>query len=533
MKKTQNIFMLAVAVMALIGLYLSSIYSFLLFHTLAEMFSISIACGMFMIAWNSRQFTSDHYLLFLGIAYLFVAGLDLLHTIAYKGMHLLIIGDSTNVAAQFWIAARCLESVSLLISPLFLRRKLQVDLLLSIFGIIFFLIILSIVYWKIFPACFIEGSGLTPFKIRIEYVICGILLVAATVIYKRRAEQERVVVQWLLVSIAFTIASEIAFTDYVWAYGFANLIGHYFKILSFYFIYRAIIQTALTNPYSLLFLELKRSEQALEIARRNLEEKVFERTADLRATVNELSQEVRRRLNAENMLRRLSRKSIDTLENDRKSVAKELHDSIGGSLAAIKFLLEEILTHAGKNVDLEVKQIRKAIYYMADTIRETKRISARLRPLTLEELGLLSTIEAHVRRFSDLYSGIKIERRIEVKEEEIPDNLKIVIYRILQEALNNVGKHSKASSVCIGLKAVNGKIIFELADNGLGFDPEIQRQSNTGLSGYGLQSMRERTEIVGGCFTVISGPHQGVHIKIELPLDPNPIEITADPLPQD
>lgn len=513
--------MFASAVMALIGLYITSVHSFLLFHTLAEMFSVAIACGMFMIAWNSRKFMNNHYLLFLGIAYLFVGGLDLLHALAYEGMDLLATGNNTDVAAQFWIAARSMESLSLLISPFLLQRRVRIDILITTYCAVFLMVILTIAYWKIFPACFIEGHGLTPFKINTEYLICLTLLASAALIYKHRKEQDPTVVKWLLLSIVLTIASEIAFTEYIQADGISNLIGHFFKILSFYFIYRAIIQTGLTNPYSLLFLELKRSEQALQRSRRNLEEKVTERTTDLQATIMELSAEVQKRLKAENMLRRLSRESIETLESDRKSVSKELHDSISGSLAAIKLLLEEIFENIGKDIDLETKQIGKAIYYLGDTIRETKRISARLRPLTLEELGLLATIEAHVRRFSDLYRTIKIDFKLEAKEEEIPASLKIVIYRILQEALNNVGKHSKATSVCIGLKATDGKIVLELADNGIGFDQLHQPPTRSELSGYGLQSMRERTEIIGGRFSLVSAPNQGVHIKVDLPLDPN------------
>src|SRR4030067_2623723 len=88
----------------LFGLYLTSLYSYLLFHSLAEMFSISIACAIFMIAWNSRRFLDHHYLLFIGIAYLFVGGLDLLHTLSYKGMGV-FPGTDANLTPQLWIGA--------------------------------------------------------------------------------------------------------------------------------------------------------------------------------------------------------------------------------------------------------------------------------------------------------------------------------------------------------------------------------------------------------------------------------------------
>ena len=111
-------------VLVLFGLYLTSIYNYLLFHSLAEVFSIVIASGIFMIAWNSRRFVDDHYLLFVGIAYLFIGGLDLIHTLAYKGMGI-FPGYDANLPTQFWIAARYVESLSLLIAPLFLGKKLN------------------------------------------------------------------------------------------------------------------------------------------------------------------------------------------------------------------------------------------------------------------------------------------------------------------------------------------------------------------------------------------------------------------------
>jgi hypothetical protein len=96
--------------------------SYLLFHTLAELFSIIIACGIFIFAWNSRQFIDNNYFLFLGIAYLFVAGLDLLHTLVYSGMNI-FLGYDSNLSIQLWISARYIESLSLLIAPIFFTKN--------------------------------------------------------------------------------------------------------------------------------------------------------------------------------------------------------------------------------------------------------------------------------------------------------------------------------------------------------------------------------------------------------------------------
>ena len=108
----------------LLGLYLTSLYSFLLFHSIVEVFSIVIACGIFMVAWNARKFSKNDYLLFLGTAYLYIAGLDFLHTLAYTGMGV-FLGYKANLPAQLWIAARYMEGISLFIAPFMFNRKIR------------------------------------------------------------------------------------------------------------------------------------------------------------------------------------------------------------------------------------------------------------------------------------------------------------------------------------------------------------------------------------------------------------------------
>jgi PAS domain S-box-containing protein len=243
----------------LFGLYLTSLYSYLLFHSTAEIFSIVVACGVFMVAWNSRRFLDNNYLLFLGIAYLFVALLDLIHTLAYTGMGV-FPNYATNLPTELWIAARYVESLSLLIAPFLLKRRLRTNFVFVGFTAASVLLLCSIFYWNVFPVCFIEGTGLTPFKKISEYAICFILLISTGLLIQRRGAFDKGAVRLLVGSLLLTIGSELFFTFYVHAYGLSNLIGHFFKIVSFYLIYRAIIQTGLVRPYDLLFRNLKESE---------------------------------------------------------------------------------------------------------------------------------------------------------------------------------------------------------------------------------------------------------------------------------
>ncbi len=267
------------SVLLLSLLYLTSLYSYLLFHSLAEIFSIVVACSIFMLVWNSRHFLGNNYLMFIGIAYLFIGGLDAAHTLSYKGMGVFRI-YGTNLSTQIWIAARYLESLSLLVAFFFINRKLRINLVLFGYIAVFPLLLTSIFYWKIFPVCFVEGIGLTPFKKISEYIISLIFLASIVLLIRKRREFDTGVFQLLVASIGVTIASEVAFTLYIHAYGIPNLIGHFLKITSFYLIYRAIIGTGLVKPYNLLFRNLKQSEEALqryasELERRNEEIKQF------------------------------------------------------------------------------------------------------------------------------------------------------------------------------------------------------------------------------------------------------------------
>lgn len=269
---------------AIIGiLYVISRSNYLLFHSLAELFSIFVAYVVFLIVWKSRVRLENRSLIFIGIAYFFVASLDLLHTFAYKGMGI-FPHINLNPPTQLWIAARYMESISLLVALLLLfdtragntKEYLEPKEYLKpiekekFFWRTFFIYagittacILSIFVFGNFPDSYIEGSGLTPFKIISEYIICFILLCSLIILYTKKDRFEERVFKLLAASIVATIFGELAFTLYTNVTDFSNLIGHFLKVLSFYFIYQAVIRTGFDDPYTLLFRELKQSEEAL------------------------------------------------------------------------------------------------------------------------------------------------------------------------------------------------------------------------------------------------------------------------------
>jgi PAS domain S-box-containing protein len=245
------------------GLYLTTKVNYLLFHTLVELFSIIVATTVFIITWNSIKYIKNPYLITVGISFLFIGILDLLHTLAYKGMP--IFTDYDYYANQLWIAARFLESCTLLAAFLLLytNKSIRAGFVFLFYSLVTSLLIASIFYWKIFPVCFIAGKGLTDFKVYSEYVICTILVVSVVLLMKNKGRFADSVYKLLLLSMAYTIISELAFTFYIDNYGISNLVGHYFKLFSFIMVYRVFLATGIEEPYQLIFRELNLTNENL------------------------------------------------------------------------------------------------------------------------------------------------------------------------------------------------------------------------------------------------------------------------------
>jgi signal transduction histidine kinase len=263
---------------------------------------------------------------------------------------------------------------------------------------------------------------------------------------------------------------------------------------------------------------------ALEKAYAELEQTVKRRTADLARTVEALQDEINERrrtekalLLSQQALKALSVKIIETQENERRMLSKELHDSIGGSLAAIKFALEEKMQQEQEDPPRETISLAQVVGHLLDTIEEVRRISTSLRPSMLDDLGLLATIKWYCRKSGEMYANTRIESRFDLKEEDIPEIAKIVTYRVMQEALTNALKHSGAGTVRVSLENQVAGIRLCVEDDGSGFDPDQKIENPDSMSGYGLQGMRDRAEIVGGSLSIDSRPGTGTAVCLELP----------------
>ncbi len=254
----------------LAGLTLTLLHSALLFHTVAEVFSVAVMFGIFMLAYNARRFMRNHFLLLVGAGYGFVGVVTMLHMVAYKNMGV-FAGDTSNLATQLWMARGFLMAGTLLTASLALGRRIRRPLwVIAAFAVITAGLLVSVFrptgwWFPDFPDCYVPGDKppLTTFKVVGEYVICGVLLLSLALVWRRRERLDRTVFRLIAAAIAVTALSEFAFTRYESVFGPANIIGHVLEVASFYLLYEALIATGLRRPYELLFRDLKRSEEAL------------------------------------------------------------------------------------------------------------------------------------------------------------------------------------------------------------------------------------------------------------------------------
>jgi len=220
-------------------------------------------------------------------------------------------------------------------------------------------------------------------------------------------------------------------------------------------------------------------------------------------------------------LQDLSSRLLTVREADRKRIAQELHDSIGQILTSIKFGVESLasLTDEGAATpDVDVEKIRTLVFIAQDGIEEIRKICADLWPSILDDLGIMAAISRLCKEFKIIYSAIQIEQRINVQEDEVPDYLKIVIFRVLQEALNNIARHSKADRVCVSLNKAKDSIELSVEDNGKGFNAKDVFYGDSSKRRLGSFNMKERTELSGGSFVVKSIQGKGTTILSSWPV---------------
>jgi signal transduction histidine kinase len=252
-------------------LFLLGRFNFLLIHTLIELSSIILLTAVFLIGWNTRHLVRGQFFVLLAVGFLASGMVDLLHTLTFKGMHIVPV-SSTNMATQLWLIGRTLSAFAFLTATLSLEHRDVCSARAWLVGFLSSGAILSLLVWPlgVFPACFVEGVGQTPFKVAFEYIIVVLLCLAAGLLWLRSRSLNRPLLVLLLLAIGMSIVSELLFTIDGDAYSFMNFLGHYFKLGGVVLVYYALVEGTLHAPFSTLFRDMSLSykELNLELNRR-------------------------------------------------------------------------------------------------------------------------------------------------------------------------------------------------------------------------------------------------------------------------
>jgi len=219
---------------------------------------------------------------------------------------------------------------------------------------------------------------------------------------------------------------------------------------------------------------------------------------------------------SEEQFRSLACRLLSAQEDERKRIAGELHRRIDASLSAVKFNLEALRKRIEKN-EVAPEALAGLISMIQDVMNESRRIIEDLRPAMLDDLGIAATTGWFCKEFQRTFPDIDIERKIAVKDGEVPESLKIVIFRVIQEAFHNIARSSRTERVDLSLTQRDGAIELCIEDNGIGFDlHSVLSEQNS--SEVGLTCMKERTELSGGSFVIESGSEKGTRICASWPL---------------
>ena len=483
-----------------------SFHNFLLFHTTAELFSICIAVLLCAVSWQTYPFSKNNFLMYLACGFFWIGAMDLVHTLAYKGMNIFPITDA-NPATQFWISTRYLQAFLMLTAPLFLNHTVERNRVFVMFGAIA-VILYALIMTGNFPDAFVEGQGLTRFKVVSEYVIIAILAGALAFLFRRRAMMEPRVFTLLMASIILTMLSELAFTFYVSVYGLSNLAGHIFKLFAFWLIFAAIVRQSLREPY--LELERRVEDRTRELSREVAERKRAEEQAQLASRAKSdlmanMSHELRTPLNAIiGFSDTMKAEMFGPVGNDKyRGYLDVIHSSGQHLLELINDILDVSAIEAGA-LELHEENVR-----LSDAVEAAVRIIKSR--ADMGQIALSSTIDPEL---PPLYAD---ERRV-----------KQVLLNLLSNAVKFTPQGGEVS-VEARLKG-NGALAIAVGDTGIGMDEEEMTtalskfgQADSGLdrrhegTGLGLPLTKGLMELHGGTLQIESEKGHGTLITAVFP----------------
>ncbi len=267
-KITKAVLLSIVPVAAAVGLYFLSLYSNILSLTLIELTSVIFGACLFVLAISTTYLAKNSFMVLLATVFLTSSALDFLNIMSYQGLNL-FGSQAANLSAQLWVVARFIQIAGMFAAAFIIKKMLtkRFTIFISIFfPLIFIIIVLSIFVFKIFPVSFADGQGSILAKNIIEYSIIALALGSVIIYTVKRKIIGRHNYLFTLLSISFFILSELTSILPADSLGLLNLLGHLFKLASFYFVFRFFIETNIRDPFTILFNNLKGTNEQLQFA---------------------------------------------------------------------------------------------------------------------------------------------------------------------------------------------------------------------------------------------------------------------------